>query len=184
MNPVRVGVLLAPGFEEIEAITPIDLLHRGRVEVTVVGVSSLEVTGAHGITLLADALIGDVSWDDFDAVVAPGGMPGSKHLAASAEVQDVLVKMHRKKRVVAAICAAPALVLAPLGILDGRRAVCFPGLEDEAPGVTFLDQDTAVDGHVITGRGAGKSGLFALEILAVLKGRGIADEIGRRSLYL
>lgn len=184
MKSVRAGVLLAPGFEEIEAITPIDLLHRGGVEVTLVGVSERDVTGAHGVTVKTDALINEVAWEDYDAVILPGGMPGSKNLAESPEVQDLLVNMHQKKRVIAAICAAPALVLAPLGILDGRNAVCFPGLEKQAPQVAFLDQDTAVDDHVVTGRGAGKSGSFALEILALLKGRSIADEVGTRSLYL
>jgi protein deglycase len=163
-------VVLAPGFEEIEAVTPIDVLRRAGVSVTVAGLSSLHVTGSHGIILTADILLSDVS-AEYDALVLPGGQPGADNLAASAVLKERILRMHSRGKTIAAICAAPAVVLSPLGILTGKKATGFPGMEDEfAAGITLVDAPVVVDGNIITSRGAGTAMEFALALVKTLTG--------------
>lgn len=167
----KVLIILAEGFEEVEAITPIDVLRRAGLEVTVAGLPEKVVTGAHGIKIQADILLSGYKGLP-DAVILPGGMPGAKNLAESLEVTDLVKKMNTNKKVVAAICAAPALALAPTGILKGRKATCYPGFEKNFPAsVEFSKERVVVDGHVITSSGPGSALEFSLELVEQLVGK-------------
>lgn len=166
----KVLVILAEGFEEIEAITPIDVLKRAGLEVVTAGVRSKQVTGAHGIKLEADLLLSDYPGLP-DAVILPGGLPGAQNLADSAEVTELVRNMNDQKKIVGAICAAPALVLAPKGILNGKKATCYPGFEKNFSNkVSFSAERVIVDGHIITSKGPGSALEFALELVRILAG--------------
>lgn len=163
-------MVIAEGFEEIEAITPIDTLRRAGFEVTVAAVgSSKSVTGSHGVRLEADTLLKDIK-ETPDAVVMHGGIPGAENLAKSKELLALLSRMKSEGRLIAAICAAPALVLAPAGILGGKKATCYPGYEKElsAGKAIFSPERVVVDGQVITSRGPGTALEFSLEIVKQL----------------
>lgn len=181
MRPL--AVLLAEGFEEVEAVTPIDFLRRAGIEVITAGVAGRNVTGSHGISLVADTTVGDLSPLDLDGVILPGGMPGSVNLHASDKVSTLVRQVHENGRLVAAICAAPARVLAPLGLLSGRSATCAPG-EEAAFGkdVRFSEERVVRDGEVITSRGAGTAAEFAEEIIRYFKGPEKAQEIHVRTV--
>ncbi len=177
------AVLLAEGFEEIEAITPIDLLRRGGVEVKLVGVTQQVVTGAHGITVNTDILLEEVHAEDLDCIVLPGGMPGSTNLAESDGAAQLIMQVFRAGKVVAAICAAPAVVLAPLGILEGRQATCYPGAETFAPGTSFSTLPLVRDGNLITAYGPGAAAEFAIAVLQALAGPERAHEVKSKALF-
>jgi 4-methyl-5(b-hydroxyethyl)-thiazole monophosphate biosynthesis len=169
---------LAAGVEETEAIAVIDVLRRAGVEVTVAALEPGPVRSAHGVSIVADALLDEVADREFDAVVLPGGGEGTARLAASDRVADVLKRAARAGRITAAICAAP-IVLARLGLLAGRRATCHASREGELAGADFVDAPVVVDGPVVTSRGAGTSLAFGLELVAILVGREQADGIAR-----
>jgi len=167
----KVLVILADGFEEIEAITPIDVLRRAGLEVTLAGLSGTTVSGAHGVKFQAD-----VTLDDYkglpDLVVLPGGLPGAKNLGESKKVAEIVKRMNSLKKLIGAICAAPALALAPAGILDGKKATCYPGFEKNfPPSVSFSEERVVVDGNIITSRGPGSALEFALELVEQLVDR-------------
>lgn len=170
-------VLLAPGFEEIEAVTPVDLLRRAGIAVTVVSVSaSLEVTGGHDLVVRADKLVSDHR-TTADAVIVPGGSGGAKAIAASPEASELILRHSRADALVAAICAAPAVVLHPLGLLKGRRFTCYPGMEARVEGASFSTDRVVADGRLITSRGAGTAVEFALAVIGALAGPGKAREV-------
>ncbi len=166
-------VFLANGFEEVEALTPVDVLRRGGVDVKTVGIGGKTVTGSHGISVLADLEESEMDVASLSGVVLPGGMPGTKHLDASETVKTALAAADKKGVLIAAICAAPS-VLGHAGLLDGKRATCFPGFEGELTGATLCHDVAVTDGNVITGKGAGAALPFALAILSYLKGAEIA----------
>ena len=171
-------IVLAEGFEEIEAVTPIDVFRRAGFEVTVAGEGSSVVEGAHGIRISTDILMSDFHGLP-DAVVLPGGMPGAENLAKSKILSDLLSKMSKENRWIAAICAAPAKVLAPLGLLKGKKATCYPGYEKEltASGAIFSTDRVVVDGQVITSRGPGTALEFSLEFVRNLADDKTADKL-------
>lgn len=177
----RVVVLLAEGFEEVEAVTPIDFLRRAGCEVVVAGVSGVSVTGAHGITLSADASLAECS-GHFDAVVVPGGMPGAANVAASPQAIDLINAVQRGGGIVAAICAAPAVVLAPNGFLGGKKATCYPGFERHFGETDFSEDRVVVDGNLITSRGPGTAAEFALQLVRALVGDEAADELHQSTI--
>ncbi|MGI6432247.1 MAG: DJ-1 family glyoxalase III [Sphaerochaetaceae bacterium] len=179
---ITVLVAMAEGFEEIEAIVPIDLFRRAGYAVVVAGVDGTEIRGAHDITVACDANIEDVG-TDFDALVLPGGGLGSKNLAASWIVNEKILLTFNSGAVLAAICAAPAVVLGPTGLLEGRKAVCFPGSETYAPQIEFGTERVCVDGNLITARAAGCAVEFALAIIEKLSGKKHADAIAERILF-
>ena len=172
----RVVVLLADGFEEVEAVTPIDFLRRAGCDVVVAGVTGDMVTGAHGIAVRSDVSVAECS-GQFDAVVVPGGMPGASNVAASHQAIDLIDAVQAGGGIVAAICAAPAVVLAPNGFLDGKKATCYPGFEQNF-GETVLSEDrVVVDGNLITSRGPGTAAEFALQLVRTLVSDAAADEL-------
>jgi len=175
----RVLVPLAEGFEELEAVTIIDMLRRAGIKVVVAALGRNPVTGAHGIALTADATMDAVSGQEFDLVALPGGMPGAANLKDDARIRGIIRRLHDSGRHVAAICAAP-MVLAAAGVLEGRRATAFPGFLDHAAGVTVVDDPVVVDGRVITSRGPGTALDFALELVAQLQGNGARRQIESR----
>jgi protein deglycase len=175
-------VLLADGFEEVEAMTPIDYLRRAGIEVTSVGVAAKTVAGARGIRVEADAGPEGLS-RDYDCVIAPGGGKGSANLAASPAVTAFIVRHFSAGRTVAGICAAPAVVLhGSCGILAGRRFTCFPGLEGKVKGASFSPDRVVVDGNLITSRAAGTAGEFSRAIIAALVGEAAAAEVAKSVL--
>lgn len=180
----KVLVLLAEGFEEIEAVTSIDLLRRAGAEVVVAGLDHGPITGARGIAMHADTHVGDVEYSDFDALVLPGGMPGSKNLAESVDVDAIVKYMYHKEKLIAAICAAPALVLASKGVLDNKNATCYPGSElDFKDSTTHLEDGVVVDGNIITSQGVGTAIDFSLAIIGKLYGKTTADSVAKRIVY-
>lgn len=177
----RVVVLIADGSEEVEAITPIDFLRRAGIEVVVAGVGSVDVTGGHAIRITADIPADDAP-TDVDAVIVPGGMPGAENIAGSEAATSLIRSLFDRGKLVAAICAAPAVVLAPNGILDGKRFTCFPGYEERVTTGTFTTERVVRDGAVITSRGAGTAAEFAVEVIRFLLGDAAADEVRDRTL--
>jgi 4-methyl-5(b-hydroxyethyl)-thiazole monophosphate biosynthesis len=182
-------VFLAEGFEEVEAVTPIDYLRRAGVEVTIASAEGGEiVTGSHGIPVKADTTLGDLvkqgravpaSWD---AVVLPGGLPGADNLAASAAVGAFVREMAAEGKWVCAICASPAVVLAPLGLLAGKKFTCYPGMEKTVSGASWSGGRVVIDGAVITSRGAGTAGNFAAAIIGKLVSEEAAEKIAQSVL--
>ncbi|MDR1839962.1 MAG: DJ-1/PfpI family protein [Treponema sp.] len=175
-------VLLADGFEEVEAITPIDYLRRAGVEVTIAAVAdSLTVKGRWGgLKVTADTPLAGLAkegTDGWDAVIVPGGMPGAQNIAASEEAGSLIKKMAVKGKLICAICAAPAVVLFPLGLLSGKKFTCYPGMEEKVSGGEWSDRRVVVDGNIITSRGAGTAGEFAIAIIEKLLDEAAAKKI-------
>lgn len=176
-------LFLADGFEEIEALATIDLLRRGGVEVESVSITGLRsVTGANGITATADRLFEDADFSNAEWLIAPGGMPGSSNLAAFQPLNELLVS-HARHGKVAAICAAPAVVLYPLGLLDGLTATCYPGFEQQCPKTTMTGERVVAHDRVITANGPSSAFPFALAILANSKGEQVARQVGEGTLF-
>ncbi len=173
---------LADGFEEIEALTPIDVLRRAGIEVKTVSVGcgcSRAVTGAHGITVDADITSDEaeaLSLGDIEMIILPGGMPGAKNLDESETVERFISYAVERGLPIAAICAAP-MILGRRGLLQGRRAVCYPGFEDYLLGALECDDGVAVDGNFITARGMGVALDFSLELVRFMKGDSAAEKI-------
>jgi protein deglycase len=175
-------IILADGFEEIEAISVIDILRRAGIEVTVAGLEAMEIKGSHAVAVTCDARLADTH-TDFDAIILPGGMPGAMHLATSVKVASIVKDFFARGKIVAAICASPAVVLAPLGILDNKSATCFPTMEKEFhPSTVFKPHKVVVDGTVITSRSPGTAAYFALAIAEKLAGKDKAEQLRKGML--
>ena len=178
---MKVVVFLADGFEEAEAICPVDVMKRAGIDVILAGVSGKEIKSSHGVNVAADTSLDDLESKAYDAVFCPGGMPGSVNLSQSWKVNELIVRT-AQTGVVAAICAAPAVVLAPLGLLKGHEATCYPGCENYAPDTHFSDSGVVVDGNIITAKSAGWAFDLGLEIIRKLKGDDAAEK-ARASIY-
>jgi len=177
-------LLLAEGFEEVEAVTPVDFLRRAGVEVCVAAIGAARlVKGTHGIPVLADRLIGELP-KDVEGVILPGGGGGADNLAASPAALDLIRRCFTQGKLVAAICAAPAVVLGAAGVLSGRRATGYPGYEDrlEAAGARVLSDRVVVDGNLITSRGPGTAAEFAIALIETIVGAGKAREVHQGTL--
>lgn len=174
-------VPLADGFEEIEAVTVVDVLRRGGAEVTVAGLAPGPVHGSHGIQLVPDETLDDVMNREYDMIVLPGGLPGADNLEADERIAGLLRRMADSGRFTAAVCAAPK-VLAAAGLLEGRRATSFPGFLDayRDEGVQLVADAVVRDGRIITSRSAGTAMDFALELVAALLGEERAMEVEQR----
>ncbi len=171
-----VVLFLADGFEEIEALTPLDLLRRAGVETVTVGLGGREIRGSHGITVLADTDDKHMPKSPIDMVILPGGMPGAANLDGSDIVADTLARAAQNSAYLAAICAAP-MVLGHKGYLTGKRATCFPGFEEELLGATVASEGVVRDGRIITARGMGVALDFGLALVEALKGEEVAASL-------
>ena len=174
---MMVYVLLGTGFEETEAIAPIDLLRRAGISVQTVGLNGKIVYGGHGIGIEADITPEEMDFSQMDMIVLPGGLGGVASILACPQAMDAINYAYTHQRFIAAICAAPT-ILAQLGITDGRSAVCYPGCEENM-GTAQIVQDIPCirDGHVITGTSAGCATAFALELIRALKGDTAAQQV-------
>ena len=178
-----VYILLAPGFEEAEALVPADLLRRAGVETALVGVTGVFIPGGHGITVKADCAMSQVKLDRAEMIVLPGGGMGVHNLESEYPVEKLVRQAAAQEIWVAAICAAPTL-LGKWGLLEGREAVCYPGLEDKLAGARLrMDLSAVKDGKIITGRAAGSAFDFGLLLVEVLAGRDKAQEVRRSAVY-
>ena len=162
-----VYALVATGFEESELIVPVDLLIRGGADVKLVGVSGETVCGAHGISIETDCTIDEVSLEDMSLLFLPGGQPGVDNLWAEQEVRNLVLAAAERTIPVAAICAAP-MILGRLGLLKGKKAICYPGCEADLLGANLVRDSVAVDGTIVTGKAAGAAFDFAGALLQVL----------------
>ena len=170
-------LFFADGFEEIEALTVVDVLHRAEVPVEMVSLNAdLQVRGAHGVSVVCDCLLADVQPTADGYLILPGGMPGAQHLADNRHLADLLTAHHRQQRPLAAICAAP-FVLGQLGILDGESATCYPGFERYLTGAAILPDGVVQSHHIVTAKGPAFALDFALTLAANLRGRTCADNI-------
>ncbi len=170
-------VFLANGFEETEAIAPIDILRRSELDVKTVGIGEEVVVSSHGIAVIPDITEVDfVPSDDIDMIVLPGGMPGTLNLEKSRTVQDAIDYCVQNDKYVAAICAAPSII-GKKGLLKGRKAVCFPGFEDFLTGAEISDESVVQDGNIITAKGAGVAVEFGLKLSAILTSEASARKI-------
>ena len=173
----KVFIFLADGFEEIEAIAPIDILRRAELDVVTVSISdSKTVTGAHGIKVEADQLFTETTFGENEYYVLPGGYDGMLNLSAHQGVNELLKKQHSEGKKLAAICASPS-VLGKLGILEGKEAICYPGFEGKLTGAVISKKSVVEDGNVITGKGPGVAVQFALKIVESLKGKETASQV-------
>ena len=168
--------MIADGFEEIEALTPVDLLRRAGLDARTVAVGSKVAVGSHGIAIVCDMTADEVKLDELTMVVFPGGMPGSLNLDASPYTDKFIEAVTKNGGKLAAICAAP-LVLGRRGLLEGKRATCYPGFENELKGATVKKANVVTDGNITTAKGMGVALEFAHEIIRLICGKEKADEL-------
>lgn len=179
----RVCVFLAPGYEEIEALTPINYLRRANFVVDIVSTTDdIAVEGAHRVVVQTDTFIDDIRSEEYAMLVIPGGLPGAPNLAANSKVIKFVQEMHQAEKFIAAICAGPT-VLEKAGILKGRCTTCYPGVEEHLPSIKEYQREMVVrDGHIITGAGPGASGYFALALIEALAGKKVAEQIAKETI--
>lgn len=177
-------IFLADGFEEVEAMTSVDVMRRAGMPVVTVSINEgVAVTGAHGVTVMADSVFDDNDYSDAEWLVLPGGMPGATNLAAHEGLADLLDAQDERGGWISAICASPAIVLAPMGLLQDRDAVCYPGMEADVEGVRWGDAPVAVSGNVVTGNGPAAAAAFALTMVAQSLGHDAADQVAAGMLF-
>jgi protein deglycase len=178
----NVCVFFATGFEEVEAMAIVDVLRRANIPVTMVSLTgSFEITGAHQISVVADQLFEDVNFDEAAMLVLPGGMPGAKNLSLHEGLKKQILKFNENNMPLGAICAAP-LVFGELGILEGKEATSYPGFESFLKGAKLSKATVVTSGNIVTGKGPGVAISFALKIVESLKGKELADTIGRNMI--
>lgn len=177
----RVIVLLVDGFEEAEAVVPIDIMRRAGMEVSLLAVGDSKlVKGSHGITIVADGLLSEANTSMADLLLLPGG-PGTKSLEQSAPVRELVIRFAKADRWIAAICAAP-MIPGELGLLQGHQATCYPGYELHLKGAKLMAKEVVVSGKMITACGAGVAFQFGFEIVSQLKGRDAAYEVAKKMM--
>lgn len=173
-------LVIAEGSEEMETVIIYDLLVRGGINLTLASVSSLQIKASRGLTLTADCSLETVKSQAFDIIICPGGLPGAQHLQASSLLSDMLCKQHKRGAFIAAICAAPAEVFNPLGLLDNVQATGFPSTAERIP--SYVDEPVVVGDQIITSQGPGTSMAFALKIIESLMGEIMAKEVAATAL--
>jgi protein deglycase len=177
----HVITILADGFEEIEAVTFIDLLRRAHIQVSVLGLKSYEVRGARDMRIRVDSLLNDFK-DTYDGIILPGGQPGTTNLEKSPVVINKIKDAHAKGLLCAAICAAPS-VLAEAGIIDGYKVTCYPGVDERLGDAVFVDMPVVRDRNIITGKGVGTAIDFALELIRYLNNEESAANVSKAILF-
>jgi len=180
---IKVCVFFADGLEEIEGLTVVDLLRRADIPISIVSITGNPmITGAHGVKIEADALFNDVDFTDIDMLVLPGGMPGTKNLKAHVGLRDLLLEFNAKGKYLAAICAAP-IILGQLNLLNGKKATCYPGFEEQLTGASFSEDNCVIDGNIMTSRGLGTAIDFAAAIISIIKDQAVADALMKAIMY-
>lgn len=173
----KVVVLLAQGFEEIEALTCVDVLRRGEVDCILCSINGKEdVKGAHGVVVKAETLLENINGDEYEAVILPGGMPGATNLRDNEKVTEMVKKFDKENKIVAAICAAP-IVLKKAGIIYNRKVTSYPGFEEELQAYNYSEEIVVQEGNLITSRGPATAIYFALKILENLKGGEVVENL-------
>ncbi len=173
----KVIVIFADGFEEVEALCAVDLLRRAEMDVSMISLNGdREVTGAHGITLVMDDAFAEISSENIDAVILPGGMPGTQNLKESEKLKSFLIQMYKKQKIIAAICAAP-IVLNNAGILNDKNVTSYPGYENELTESKYLLDPVVEDGNIVTSRGVGTAIDFSLVLIEKLSSAEKANSI-------
>ena len=179
----KIAIFFAEGYEEIEALTVVDLCRRAGIWVDMVSVTdSLQVTGAHGIPVVMDKMLAEVEFDTLDMLVLPGGMPGTRNLEQVPLLMEQVKAFAAAGKNIAAICAAPS-VFGHLGLLEGKNACCYPGFEEELTGANVMFHPCEADGNIITSRGMGCAIDFSLKIIEKLENDDTASKIGRQIIY-
>jgi 4-methyl-5(b-hydroxyethyl)-thiazole monophosphate biosynthesis len=179
----KVYIFLAEGFEEIEALTVVDILRRAEIDITMVSITgSQQVTGSHNIATIADILFEECDYSDADMLVLPGGLPGTNHLMEHPGMDQLLKKFAAEEKKLAAICAAPK-VLGTKGILQGKKATCYPGHEDSLLGAYIMSAAVVEDGNITTSRGMGTSIDFSLALVKIFQGAEESERIARAIQY-
>ena len=179
----RTAIFFATGYEEIEALTVVDILRRAGEEITMVSVTDeRSVTSSHGVEVTMDKVLSEVNFDETDVIVLPGGMPGTKNLEACAALMEQVDAFVKADRPVSAICAAPS-ILGHRGHLKGRQACCFPSFEDHLEGAEVLEEPSVVSGNITTGRGMGAAIPFALAVLERYQGKDAAQAMADKIVY-
>lgn len=179
----KILIFLANGFEEVEGLTVVDLLRRADLDIDMVSMEKdLMVTGSHGVSFQADCLFSQADFSDTDMLVLPGGMPGTKNLQVHEGLRSRIREFMYQGKMLAAICAAP-MILGGMRVLEGKRATCYPGFEDQLIGAQFVTEPVVCDGNVITSRGAGTAIEFAASIISHYKGKEEAVKIMQSILY-
>lgn len=164
------AIFLANGFEEIEALTVVDMLRRKAIACDVVSITGdRNVTGSHGIKVIADKIVSEIVFDNYDALILPGGMPGTKNLEADGYLMSRFDSFYSENKLICAICAAPS-IFGHRGYLKGKKATCYPGFETELEGANFVKEPVVKDGNVITSRGMGTAIEFGAEIVGEFLG--------------
>lgn len=171
-------MFLADGFEETEALVTLDMMRRADIDVKTVGIGKNEITGTHNICVKADISENDILFDNCDGIILPGGMPGTENLYNSEKVIKALMYCADKNLLIAAICAAP-IIPGRKGLLKGKKAVCFPGFEDELLGAEVCNIPCKKTDNIITAKGAGCVFEFSHQIIQYIKNRAVADNVIR-----
>lgn len=183
MSTKKVGMMIAEGYEEVEMLTVVDLLRRADIVCDMISTTGKKlVTGSHKIAIEADVLFEEADFDSYDGLAIPGGIPGTPNLAAHAGVCEQLKKAQAQGKLIAAICAAPT-VFGQLGLLQGKKAICYPGMEDQLTGAIVTKQAAVTDGNIITSRGMGTAIAFGLAITAYFKGEEAATQLAEKIVY-
>lgn len=179
----KIGVFFGTGFEEIEALTVVDLLRRAEIETVCVSIDNTRtVVGSHEIEVTMDQGIKELDFDSLDMIVCPGGMPGTKNLENCTLLSEQIQQFYKQEKWISAICAAPS-IFGHLGLLKNRKACIFPGMESELIGADVVFDDVVEDGKVITSRGMGTAIPFGLAIVAKIKGKELADQLGKKIVF-
>ena len=173
---MKVAVFFGAGYEEIEALAVVDILRRGNVEVTMVGVKEKTVVGAHEISVNMDTTVEEINYEAFDMIVLPGGVPGVNHLMACESLMEALKQFKAQNKWIAAICAAPS-ILGQLGLLKGEEAICYPGYEEKLIGCKVSTKQVVVSGKIVTAKGAGVALDFGYKLLEIIQGEGLSNKI-------
>ncbi|KHD34444.1 thiamine biosynthesis protein ThiJ [Clostridium acetobutylicum] len=171
---MKIVLFLAEGFEEVEALTVVDILRRADIICDMCSLEAKEVVGAHKIKVCADKTIEDIDIAEYDGLVLPGGMPGAENLRNSEFVINAVKKFNEEKKIVAAICAAP-IVLGKAEVLEGRDATSYPGYGDEMGNCNYIEKITVKDGNILTSRGPATAIYFGLRLVEILKGKEVAN---------
>lgn len=173
----KAALFLAKGFEEIEALGTVDILRRAQIKIDTVSITDYNiVTGAHYIAVTADKTFNDTDFGHYDMLILPGGMPGAKNLNEHIDLKNLITEFNSKGKYIAAICAAP-MILGGMGLLEGKRATCYPGFEAELIGAKITGDNVVVDNNIITGKGPGLVFDFGLRLVELLMGLQIKRDV-------